>query len=170
MSGSNSSAALGSPCSMEFRMRVMSLMCSPCVGTLRQSPESHQSNRGIVEPAEASASDHQTCAARWTRQLLQSNIAPIPGSLGHRDDAARLPNREWRRVNNGSENTDGQRSVRMAERVTAHNLSGRRDRSVAADPRQSNHKHSSWSWCFECSHPVKSRGFRSGPNGTALDR
>ena len=27
-------------------MRVTSLMCSPCADTLRQSPESRQSNRG----------------------------------------------------------------------------------------------------------------------------
>jgi hypothetical protein len=58
---------------------------------------------------------------------------------------------------------------RLSLRVTEHNSSGRRDRTFAADPRQSDHRHNSWSWCFEDNSQGKSRDLWSGPNDTALD-
>ena len=59
---------------------------------------------------------------------------------------------------------------RLSLRVTEHNLSGRRDRTYSADPRQSGHRRNSWSSCFECSFRGMTRRWWSGPNDTALDR
>jgi len=56
--------------------------------------------------------------------------------------------------------TERERSIdwRLSLRVTEHNSSGQRDRSVAVDPRQQDQRCNSWSWCFECSPRGKSRG------------
>ncbi len=92
---------------------------------------------------------------------------PAPGAIPR--TAGTLPPKRPRRAPGAAAGSAGAMPMgRLPVRVTEHNSSGRHDRTYSADPRQWDHRCNSWSWCFECNPPGKSKGWWSGPNDTAL--